>query len=947
MKSTNVNRFKHLLVFIAIFLSGFTCLVYEICWIRKASLIFGVSIFALATVTAVFFAGLAFGSFFFGKYIPKIKKPLKVYAVLEICIGILALLNPLSFELSGKIYSFFYPHIIGNLIIQSSCRFILIAVLLFPISFLMGGTLPLFCDFSINSKKNISSTTGTIYALNTLGAMVGCLVTGFILIPRIGVTESIYTSAFLNILVGIIIYKRYYKFSTQKRLKKSLEIIQKSKLFVSKKTVTIVAVFFSTGFIALANEMLWARFLSLIIQNTVYVYTLTLTIILAGIVLGAFIISRFSDSIRREADFFGYIYLLFAVSSIIIISLPITFWTEFIDKQDLFTQLLIVSLTLLIPSILSGMAYPLVIKLAVKDPDYAGAEIGFLNAFNTAGSIFGSIVAGFLLVPLLGLYKSILLITVLALIIAIVALTVLNKNLRLKEATIPISLTILIIWLLPQFSNTKIPKSFLAKNRVLLECKEGLNSNMVVAKNHLGVKVLEIDRLWQGENIPSHQIMAAHVPMVLHKDPQEILVIGAGTGQTPAAFLKHDPKHLTCIDIENELFKLLEKHFDNGWMKDDRVSCIAEDGRSYLSHIKKNFDIISIEIGQTFRPGCASFYTIDFYKEAKKKLNENGLISQFIPLPFLKKEELQSVIKTFITVFPHTVLWYNNYEFLLIGSNDSLEKLTTERLGVLTSNEKVKESLEFSYWGGADNNLNNINPFIAGFLSDSLGLFKLSENGNVYTDNTPVLEYSVAKNQKYFGQHLANLLDFISDHISEFNTIVDFNIDTATNSKLQWIRKHNLNNIPATDLFKEYMKSANISYLQKAFTYNPNNTAILQNMALYSAQNGDMKKAKKLFMKLLDFEPENLLAYTNIGLIYDRMGVVDSAKYHYSRAIEYAPDNSAEAYNNLGVLFAKNQEFDKAILNISKALAINPSYENARRNLSLVKSKMAEEKIAL
>jgi predicted membrane-bound spermidine synthase len=122
-----------------------------------------------------------------------------------------------------------------------------------------------------------------------------------------------------------------------------------------------------------------------------------------------------------------------------------------------------------------------------------------------------------------------------------------------------------------------------------------------------GILRLEIDRLWQGHSEKSHQIMAAHIPMVLHPDPQQILVVGVGTGQTPARFLMHDPQRLDCVDIEPAIFEFIHRHFDNHWMDDARVSLIREDGLNYIAHSAARYDIISLELGQIFRPGVPYF----------------------------------------------------------------------------------------------------------------------------------------------------------------------------------------------------------------------------------------------------------------------------------------------------------------------------------------------------
>ncbi len=922
------------------FLSGLTGLVYEICWIRKASLVFGTSIFALSSVTAVFFGGLACGSYMFGRYTPQFKNSLIVYAILELIIGILALFSPLTFSLLDSLYESVYPLVVDKRVILFTIRFLLIVTAIFPITFCMGGSLPLFCDCFIKQKEKISSMSGILYGINTLGAVTGCMLTGFILLPQIGINQSMYLGAIINILIGLIIYKQYGTSGLEKHPGKQNDIQKFSKSFTSTKEKMIASLFFLTGFIALGNEILWARFLTLVIQNTVYVYTITLSVVLIGIVLGAIIISFFSDTIKKDAYFLGCIHLIFAINIVVVLSLPMDFWSKIIDQQNISLQLWIVSLILLIPSVISGMSYPMAIKLVVRDPDYAGSGIGYMGFINTAGAILGSLLAGLLFIPTLGVYQSFLIIIALSFITGSFAILVVERKNRRITSLVSVFIAASIALILFLQGTVKIPQSFVEKDKKLIAFKEGLNSNIAVVKNSVGATILEIDRLWQGEDRASHQIMAAHIPMILHSRAKDALVVGIGVGQTAAHFLNYDLKSLDCIDIEPELFVVIQSHFESAWMEDERVTLLVEDGRNYITHTNNKYDVISIEIGQTFRPGCASFYTHDFYKKVKKRLNTNGLVSQFVPLVFLKEHEFLSVIKTFITVFPNAVLWYNNYEFLLLGSKELDLKITKENLALLQSNKQVNQNLEFYYWGGTQNSLNKINPFMAGFLCDGIDLQRMTNNTLLYTDNKPLLEYSVARNQQYFGYNVLQNIEALKPYLSKFSSITAFPLDNDTRDSLDLIRHYNLYNIPANDLYKQYLRTNNVSYLKSAFEYNPNNLEILLSMAMHFAQSGDLLQAEKLFLRLLKGNPDNVVAHTNFGLVLDRLGKVESAIEHYSRAIKLAPDHTSEAHNNLGVLLAKRGEYKKAFNHFSRAVQVNPEHRRAINNLNLVTRQM-------
>ncbi len=187
------------------FASGFLGLVYEICWIRKASFVFGATTFAVSTVVAVFFAGLALGSYIFGRFSQRTLRPLKVYAVLEIVLGLVALLNPAAFTWAESIYRLFYQSIMHSFVLLSLTRLGLITILILPPTVLMGATLPLFCRQYVVRRQRITLSIGLLYVLNTLGAAIGCFVCGFYLIDNVGVNRTIQLAALVNILIGIVV----------------------------------------------------------------------------------------------------------------------------------------------------------------------------------------------------------------------------------------------------------------------------------------------------------------------------------------------------------------------------------------------------------------------------------------------------------------------------------------------------------------------------------------------------------------------------------------------------------------------------------------------------------------------------------------------------------------------------------------------------------------------
>src|SRR3989338_910719 len=195
-------KYARPLILLIFFLSGASGLIYEIVWTRLLSLVFGVSSFAISTVLTVFMAGLGIGGYTFGKLIDKRGNPLKVYALLEILIGLYAILLPNIFSLTEWLYIKLHVLTGGSFLLLSAERFLIsFFILIFPTT-MMGGTLPVISRFLIKSENRIGVDTGVIYSLNTFGAVAGCIITGFYLIEVVGVTQSLYLAAVLNLIAG-------------------------------------------------------------------------------------------------------------------------------------------------------------------------------------------------------------------------------------------------------------------------------------------------------------------------------------------------------------------------------------------------------------------------------------------------------------------------------------------------------------------------------------------------------------------------------------------------------------------------------------------------------------------------------------------------------------------------------------------------------------------------
>lgn len=923
---------KQNVLLLCFFLSGFTGLVYEITWLKKSALSFGVTLHSMGVVLAVFFGGLALGNMTITKFEHKIGSPLKLYGFIEVGIAIHAFLSPYLFLGGDYLYHFCYPFLEGNIYLLTLCKVIITSILLLPSTISMGLGYPLFCS-SMMKEFDKKITLGLLYGVNTTGAVVGCFLVGFYLIPTFGMNTSLWLSALLNLFVGgvcVVIYKN----------KKIFSVSKKDNVFkensIEAGNVFYGIMFFFMGFTLLTYEILWGRFLTLIIQNTVYVYTISLGVTLVGIALGAFFHSVIETFIKNVLSFLAIILLVISIVIIQTLFLPIDMWVYFIDNEHIGVQILLCSLLMIIPSVLSGITYPLLMRAVIDENKNTMKNIGVFTGLNTFGAICGSLFGSFVLLPVMGMEITVYILTILT---SIVAMVILYRNSSPRKYVY--SSSMLFFWGVGVvlFSQTRIPHSFLGKERDIIAVYEGVNADIAVKSYDEKSKVLEINRLWQGSDRKTHQIVSAYVPLLIHNNAQSVAVVGLGTGQTAKRFLMGENiQKVHCIDIERELPIVIKEHFHGEWIDDSRVAFIHDDGRNYLINTTEKYDIVSIEIGQTFRPGCASFYTQEFYEGIKNSLKPGAVVSQFIPIVFLSQEYYASIIKTFISSFPHALLWYNRNEFLLLGSESPIS-LSSQSVNRFIERSDINKDLGFTYWGGSEYTLNQQEVFLSSFLAGSKTLQLIGEKyGSILHDDFPELEFFTARRQKYYGAYTLELLDFIKKYGDSFRELITWDITDSLHKSMESIREHNLNDIPAQDLYNSY-KSTNSQdsyHLVKALQYNPKNVMILSELIQYCLKRKDYGKAELYLSQLKEVAPRFEGLFMTYGQLYNLKGEYHKAVSFYFKSINRKA--TAQKYNNLGTIYVKLNEYDKGMKFFYKALQLDQNYLPAQKNISLLKN---------
>lgn len=719
------------LFYAVIFLSGCSALIYQLVWVRVLGLVFGVSSFAVATVVAVFLLGLGCGSLYFGKWSEKLNNPLKAYLFVELFIGIFSIFSYLIIN-NFTIYKIFYKYSYNNFTFYwiSLIRLFLSAVVLFPPVFAIGGTIPLVTKYFLRSSERFGSNFSRIYYINTLGAFAGSILTGFVLVKYMGVFITLMIAVTVNVLIALIVYAN----------KTESEIHPES----INKTATysyMLVILFITGFISLSYEILWTRILSTYNMSTSQSFAVILSGFLLGFAVGSYLISRIIDSIKSLELIFSNISILTAISgtSVLIIFQKFEFITNSITNIvniDVFTLSLILAFTVsFVPSIFMGVLFPLGLRIYANDINEIGVKTGKIFFFNTIGSVIGSVITGFVLIPFVGMWNTTLILVNLSLLIAFYMGYFKNKMSKKQFAYI------LVVFLFSNLFVFSDRRTFHkeVKGFDVIYYVEGLSGTITAIENQ-GYRGLFVD----GQNVSGTDYvlmadskMLGHLPLLISEDPKKALTVGYGTGATSYSMLLHGVD-VDAVEIEKKIIEaahLFEKVNHHSY-NNKNLDIIIDDARNYIDVVDKKYDVIVTDVTNLKYKRNPYLYTLEYFEIMKNALNEKGIAAAWLPLGGLSFNDLKILIRTFDLVFPHTTVWYfTQYPTHFIIAIGTPEKLKVSLNKLENDMQKINKDLEEIL-------VDNVYELASMLLLGENDVDNLTNGTVIHTDNFPVLEFS-------------------------------------------------------------------------------------------------------------------------------------------------------------------------------------------------------------
>ncbi|MCX8037233.1 MAG: fused MFS/spermidine synthase, partial [Candidatus Sumerlaeia bacterium] len=761
------------------FLSGMTSLIYEVLWVRKFGLVFGVTTYAVSTVLAAFFAGLAVGSFLAGRLIDRTRvHPLCVYGGMEAVIGLYALMLPHFLDWVENLYPVVYESLSESFGLFTLFRFAVCFALLAVPTTLMGATLPVLSKLLVSRETQLGVNVGRLYAVNTFGAVAGTAGAGFFLLPTFGVPETTLITAGGNFVLaaGAVLLSRVPAF---RAVPERTAAFKSERFETSDSTDRPLALFlaFISGLTILALEVVWTRSLILILGSTTYAFSIMLTAVLVGIALGSAVFAHVADRVKQRAVWAGMLLFLGGACAVfgpaVMNRLPFVFlrlydWAEGRWTLILVAQFAVCFLLVFIPTFFSGGSFPLLVRLHSRGESRVGRTVADVYAMNTVGGIVGSLLGGFVLVRSLGLQPALTVAALTLMALGGVPAVALARGrgsgvARTGVAAAMLMLVVALGVFHPRFdtkllfggwgpfaggynagrtTGTTVDVTDRHMSRLLYH-KEGVSASVDAIETAWGDRILSINAqpvattyLWDLRLLK----MIGHLPVLLHDNPQDALVIGMGAGVAAGVMAGYASlREVTVVELSEEVPGGAAQFA--GWnydvLNNPKLRIVINDGANYVKAVRKQFDLIGSDPIHPFLLGNGTLYSVEHWQACRDRLREGGVLVQWLPMYQLSAEDFATVIRTFAEAFPNATVWYSGIDVILIGIKGE-RRIDLDRMAAHMRDETMRADL--ISLGAAEPS-----DVLGWLVGGPLQIEKIAARGAVNRLDYPVLEFTAPK----------------------------------------------------------------------------------------------------------------------------------------------------------------------------------------------------------
>lgn len=968
MTTTTDARPPYRTLHVLFLLSGATALVYQVVWTRVLTLFFGSTTLAVSTVLAVFMAGLALGSALLGRRADATANPVLFYGRLELGIGLLALATPLTLAGIEQLYVALHgrlePGFWGGVALRAS----LSCLLLLPPTFLMGGTLPVLSKaFLAHRGEDTAGAISRLYFINTFGAVLGTLAAGLVLLQWLGVRALLVLAGAVNI--GIFLYARRLAAGAGHAADPAAPMAAASVATDSAGAARgwsgearlAAAVLFFSGLAALVYEVAWTRVLTLVIGSSTYAFTIMLATFLVGIALGSALVGRYARQHRPGLGWLAACQVLIGalalVSAAAFGQLPDAFVALFGWVGERYAAFLLANALLcfavMVPATLfMGASFPVASALVVESRGDSGRRIGLLYAGNTVGAILGAFLAGFVLLPQLGIHATMLLTIALNLLVGLLlSLWLLGRRapgaaLTPAAYVVPLLAVALLVPLAlgrgPAWDPLKMtsgPYAYAIQYQELsiaerlgrlqqLYYREGPMATVSVVQEGEHRRLV-VDGKTDAGNFRdmTTQVLAGHLPLLVRPQARDVMIVGYASGITAGAAARHDVERIDCVEIEPAMEPASEFFVTENYAvrRDPRFSLVLDDARAYQLTTSRRYDVIISEPSNPWQAGSSRLFTREAFDNARRNLAPGGVMAQWMHLYGVDPETFRLVARTFLSVFPHATLWADPGfpDVIFIGSDAPIELDPAATAAAMSSDGRVAASLARIGYPDAGS-------LGRAFLLGSDELREFAGTGPLNTDDRPLLEYRAPLSlysRTALQDNLAAL--FAAKAPESFPAVTAVEAGAAATATLltDWGRK----------LAERGLTANARGALLRATEMDPANAEAAFLLGLLRLQGGDGPGAIEAFERTVARDPGRGEVHANLGTLYLQTGNRARAFDSLQMALAAGHD-SAGLRNNLAVLHAMDGRLPQAVEEAQQAVRLDPADRVARENLTRFKS---------
>ncbi len=994
-------------------LSGFAALLLEVVWVRRLSFLFGGGVRCAGAVVALTLAGLALGSRWAGPRADRAGRPLFGYALLEGGIALWAFATPYLFRMLPGAAAVFSSLAGGRRIDLDPAALLATALLLLPGTLLMGATTPFVVRAALQSRNRSDADAsgqpstgvalGRMVGWNTAGGAAGALAAVFLFLPLLGMGRTVLLAATIEIgiaLAAAAIARDLQPITASRAVPGASPVARPGRdPWVSRRRVLLAL--FIAGAAGAVSQVAWTRTLVLLFGSSTHALGLVLAAYLGGLALG----SLWAPRALRRSSFPGNVAAraLLLAATATLLALPV--WGRFPVLVSLVLQQTIPSfasalslqallslLVLLIPAAALGALLPVLTAVLSGGPARAGRDCGDAYSLDTWGSVAGSLASPFLLLPRLGAESALRVAVLLEL-----ALLPLLFGWRLGPEGAPrgarmrrsVTLALLAgIALFPRWDPELMTSgpalysaSYAGKARRgwaavaeairhrgrLVFVEEGSEATVTVRQLAGGTLSLQINGKTDastGGDLQA-QLLAGHLPSLLHPSPRKGLVIGLASGITAAAVASHPLERIDCVEISPAVARAagLFREANGGVLDDPRFRLRLGDGRAHLHRTGERYDVIASQPTNPWIAGVTNLFTREFFLLARDRLAAGGVIAVWVQGYALDTEDFRSIAGTFLHVFPEAQLWEESAaggDYFLIGRNGG-DWTTIEELSARIGAPGLRRELERA-------GVQDAADLLGRFVTGPEGLSLLSRNAPRVTDDNLRLEFTAPRALwKSTENDLASLLDSVRRSPLDLFPPPPGPAGEALRARLAQVEARRRTRLrlalslrvadresltspalsAAVGLIRAGRYETALPLLRIARGQAPEAPVVPLMAGWLLLDRGDLLEAEGAFAEALALDPFSGEAANGLGLAAYRRGDLAGAGQRFREASRLSPEETDPPNNLASVLLATGRETEALHL-LESVLARHPLHVPARinRGVALARLGRLEEAIA-